>query len=273
MKTLKNHTILYDAECPMCRMYTKAFTSVGMLDKTGAQPYQQMPTAICTFVDQKRAVNEIALVDNHTGQVSYGIHSLFKVLGTSIPVFAPLFAFRPFIWLMTRVYAFISYNRKVIIPVALDQQNNSLQPDFRIGYRLSYLFFTWFMASFILTKYAVLLTGLVPVGGPLREYFICAGQLFFQAVVIRFVAPERTWEYLGNMMTISFAGALLLLPALVFNNFAHLPALVYTGYFVLVAGLMFLEHFRRMKLLQLGHLPTLSWLVYRLLLLVLILFI
>ena len=133
MKTLRNHTILYDAECPMCRMYTKAFTQVGMLDERGAQPYQQMPAAVCAFVDQKRAVNEIALVDHATGKVSYGIHSLFKVLGTSIPVFAPLFAFRPFIWLMTEVYAFVSYNRKVIIPVGLDAQNKQLQPDFRIG--------------------------------------------------------------------------------------------------------------------------------------------
>ncbi|MEJ2881747.1 DUF393 domain-containing protein [Pedobacter sp. GR22-6] len=273
MKTLRNHTILYDAECPMCRMYTKAFTQVGMLDERGAQPYQQMPETVCAFVDQKRAVNEIALVDHVTGQVSYGIHSLFKVLGTSIPVFAPLFAFRPFIWLMTEVYAFVSYNRKVIIPVGLDAQNKQLQPDFRVGYRLSYLLFSWFMASFILTKYAVLLTGLVPVGGHLREYFICAGQLFFQAAMIRFVARERTWEYLGNMMTISFAGALLLLPALTLSSFVQLPALVYAGYFLLVAGLMFLEHFRRMQLLQVGHLPTLSWLVYRLLILLLILFI
>jgi predicted DCC family thiol-disulfide oxidoreductase YuxK len=30
MKTLKDHVILYDAECPMCKVYTHAFTTTGM---------------------------------------------------------------------------------------------------------------------------------------------------------------------------------------------------------------------------------------------------
>lgn len=271
MKTLKNHTILYDADCPMCRMYTKAFTVVGMLDRNGAQPYQQLLTTVCPFVDQKRAINEIALVDNITGEVTYGIHSLFKVLGNSIPIFKPLFSFSPFIWVMTKVYAFISYNRKVIIPAEKTEENRLMQPDFRLDYRIAFLLINWFVASMILTKYTILLTGIVPVGGPWREYLICAGQMFFQAAIIRFVAPLRTWEYLGNMMTISFGGALILLPVLIMSNFLNLPATTYTGYFILVAGLMFLEHYRRMKLLDFGYLPTISWLIYRMLLLVVIL--
>jgi hypothetical protein len=273
MKTLKNHTILYDAECPMCKLYTSGFAKTGMLEKQGVQPYQQMPGAFCPYVDQQRAVNEIAFVDTITGEVTYGIHSLFKVLGNAIPVFKPLFALQPFVWLMTKFYAFISYNRKVIIPATVSPDSAVLQPTFKLRYRLAYLAFTWFVASYILTSYAPLLKGLMPLGGPYREYIICGGQIIWQAIMITLVAKDQKWTYLGNMMTISFAGALLLLPTIVMASYFSLPALFYAGYFLLIAGLMFLEHYRRMGLLKLGLIPTLSWVLYRITLLLIILFI
>src|ERR1700761_5494244 len=116
MKTLKDHLILYDAECPMCKVYTQAFTSTGMLDNDGRAPYQNLKGFFCPTVDRKRAVNEIALVNTKTGEVTYGIDSLFKVIGNACPIFKPLFACKPFGTAMRKLYAFISYNRKVIIP-------------------------------------------------------------------------------------------------------------------------------------------------------------
>jgi predicted DCC family thiol-disulfide oxidoreductase YuxK len=270
MKTLQNHIILYDAECPMCKLYTKAFTQMGMLAANGRASYQNMPQEACPLVDRQRAVNEIALVNTQTGEVSYGIHSLFIVFGNALPMLKPLFGFGPFVWLMRKVYAFISYNRRVIIPV-VHEQESSIQPTFRLGYRLLYLVFTWLVVAAILTKYAVLLTPLVPLGNVYREYLICGGQILFQGVVINWYAPAKRWAYLGNMMTISLAGSLLLLPALMLVKFLDVNAAVYTLYFLGVAGLMFLEHIRRAHILKLGWLLTITWMVYRLLVLLLIL--
>ncbi|RFZ84585.1 DUF393 domain-containing protein [Mucilaginibacter terrenus] len=269
MKTLNNHIILYDAECPMCQAYTKAFTRSGMLDANGRASYQQMPAEVCPVVDRQRAVNEIALVDTRTGEVSYGVESLFKVIGNSVPFLNPLFSFAPFIWIMKKVYAFISYNRRVIIPATHAQ--DGIQPSFKLGYRLFYLLFTWLLVGSILTVYAHYLTPLVPIGDPLREYYICGGQIVFQGIVISLYAPAKRWDYLGNMMTISFAGALLLLPVILVAKLLGLPALICTLCFLAVAGLMFLEHIRRTKLMQLGWLLTISWVVYRLALLAIIL--
>nr|WP_294946755.1 DCC1-like thiol-disulfide oxidoreductase family protein [uncultured Mucilaginibacter sp.] len=269
MKTLQNHLILYDADCPMCKAYTKAFTHTGMLDDRGRASYQDMPAETCPLVDRQRAVNEIALVNTQTGEVSYGVESLFKVIGNSMPVFKPIFGFAPFVWLMKKVYAFISYNRRVIIPAA--HQVTGIQPSFRLSYRLIYLVFTWLVVGSILTVYAHHLTPLVPIGDPLREYYICGGQVLFQGLVISFYAPAKRWEYLGNMMTISLAGALLLLPVLLLAKLVALTPIVCILCFLGVAGLMFLEHIRRTKLLQLGWLLTISWVVYRLLLLIVIL--
>lgn len=109
----------------------------------------------------------------------------------------------------------------------------------------------------------------IPQGGPFREYLVCGGQILFQGIVLSIYAPAKRWDYLGNMMTISLAGALLLCPIGAFRP-APLPA---AAGFMLVAGLMFFEHIRRAKLLGLGWLPTITWAVYRLLILALILYV
>ena len=269
MKTLKDHVILYDSECPMCKVYTHVFTSTGMLDKEGRAPYQDMPPFACPLVDQQRAVNEIALVNTVTGEVNYGIKSLFKVIGHSFPLFSPLFSFPPFVWLMRKVYAFISYNRKVIIP-APKTAGHALQPSFSLRHRILWLLFTVGFVGFVLTRYAGLLTGVLPKGSGYREYFIAGGQLLFQGLIVSLLARAKRWDYLGNMMTISLAGALLLLPLMAIGIVVHLSAVVAAGYFLVVAALMLLEHIRRTKLLSLGWGLTLSWVVYRVVVLLVI---
>lgn len=270
MKILKNHMILFDAECPMCRVYTQAFVKTGMLDHNGRSAYQDEAHAgTCPVYDRQRAVNEIALIDLESGEVTYGVKSLFKIIANTWPVFTPLFAFKPFIWLMSKVYAFISYNRRVIIPAA--ETGFEYQPTFKLHYRLLYLLFTWFCTGFILTTYAHLLVGLVPLGNPYREYLICGGQIIFQGAAICSFDRRNLWTYLGNMMTISFAGSLLLLIGLAVSHFFQFGPAVYTLYFMAVAGLMFLEHIRRTQLLGLGWVLTITWVTYRIVLLLLIL--
>jgi predicted DCC family thiol-disulfide oxidoreductase YuxK len=271
MKTLVDHTILYDAECPMCNLYTKAFVQTGLLDNNGRAPYQQLQPQTCPMVNRQRAVNEIALIDNKTGEVTYGIKSLFKILGNAMPVFKPLFGFAPFIWLMSKVYAFISYKSRVIIPPAGD--GLAFKPTFKLRYRVAYLIFTWAATSYILTHYAILLAGIMPVGSLYRECLICGGQIFFQGIIISLVAADKRWDYLGNMMTISFAGSLLLLPVVLLANVLGQHPVIYAGYFMVVAGLMFLEHIRRSKILNLGWVMTITWAIYRAAILAAILFI
>jgi hypothetical protein len=227
-----------------------------------------MPENICPLVDRQRAANEIALVNTENGEVTYGIQSLFKIIAHAMPFFKPLFLFGPFVYLMRKFYAFISYNRKVIIPAAVKE--NTVQPSFKIQYRLAYLLFTWLVTAYILTAYAHLLTDFVPLGSQYREYLICGGQMFFQGIIITFYKKEKLWDYLGNMMTISFAGALLLLPVLVLAKYLNIHPLFFILYFLMVAGLMFLEHLRRSKLLQLGWVMSITWALYRLIVLGLI---
>lgn len=255
----------------MCSVYTKAFVKSGMLDHNGRSAYQTMPMDTCPVYDRQRAVNEIALINIKSGEVTYGIKSLFKIIGNACPVFAPLFAFKPFVWLMSKFYAFISYNRRVIIPPTKEDASFAYKPDFKLHYRIAFLLFTWFCTGFILTAYAHLLTPLVPLGNAYREYMICGGQIIFQGLMISAFSRNQVWSYLGNMMTISFGGSLLLLIPLALSYWVTLGPVIYTLCFMGVAGLMFLEHIRRTKLLHLGWVMTITWVTYRIILLVLIL--
>jgi len=270
MKTLKDHVVLFDGECPMCRTYTLAFVKTGMLDTDGRVDYQNGMDVVCPVIDKQRAVDEIALVDLKSGEVTYGIKSLFKILANACPVFGPLFSFRPFAWLMSKVYAFISYNRRVIIPAPESSDGYVYQPSFKLHYRLAYLLLTWFCTGYILTAYTHFLAGVIPLGGAYREYLICGGQMIFQGIIIIAFAREKLWAYLGNMMTISFAGSLLLLVPVVLSNWIKFSLIFYPEYFMATAGLMFLEHIRRTKLLELGWILTFTWVLYRVLLLGLI---
>ncbi len=260
--------ILFDAECPICKVYTRALVSTGVLNMDERAAYQNIAQETCPMLDRQRAVNEIALIDQTTGEVSYGINSLFKVLAVAIPVLKPLLQFSPFVWLMSKVYAFISYNRRVIAPVADAQYH--LQPTFRLDYRMAYLLFTWAITSYILTAYVHLMYGLLPQGNTYREYLICGGQVFFQSVIVTILAKDKLWAYLGNMMTISFAGAMLLLPGITIAAYFSLNPIWYVLYFLAVAGLMFLEHIRRVRILKLGWTLTISWALYRLMVLLFI---
>jgi hypothetical protein len=226
MKTLKNHIILYDAECPMCNLYTHAFTTTGMLDPTGRAPYQNIPDFACPLIDRQRAVNEIALIDKTTGEVRYGIDSLFAIIGTSFPIFKPLFASKAFHWTMRKLYAFISYNRKVIIP-APKGDTHTIQPSFKLHYRIAWLLFTTLIASLILGHNTPLL--LIP------------------ALVAIPLATKRRWDYLGNLATVNLAGALLLWPMLALTP--RIPKPIPATYVLLIATLMLGELIRRTRLI------------------------
>lgn len=270
MKTLKNHLILFDEECPMCRMYTSAFVSTGLLEKEGRAAYQELPAQACPMVDRQRAANEIALINQETGEVSYGIESLFKIFALVLPFFGPLFRFKPFVWVMSKVYAFIAYNRRVIVPPVKDEAYQ-FQPTFKLHYRIAYLLFTWLVTAYVLSHYTGLMKGLLPAGHAYREYFICGGQIIFQGIVITLLDKKKTWAYLGNMMTISFAGALLLLPAMLLAIWFEPGPLFYPGWFMGVAGLMFLEHIRRSSFLKIGWTLSSTWVLYRIAVLLILL--
>lgn len=265
MKTLKNHTILFDAECPMCRVISKGLVKSGLSSEEASTAYQQYPEATCPMLDRQRAANEIALIDHETGEVSYGVESLFKLLAASYPRLRLLFSFAPFIWLMSKVYAFIAFNRRVIVPPPDKADRFSLQPTFRLDYRLAYLVITWLVAVSIFSAYTQLPGIRFFSEGSYSPFIVLAGLPLFQGVLFGFIDKDKVWSYLGNLMTVLAGASVLLLPVLLLARWINMAPLFYQLYIAFVLILMFLEHQRRSYSLKMGLKPTLTGTLYMLL--------
>lgn len=267
MKTLKNHTLIYDNECPMCTIYSKGFTKYGMLDENGREAFTEISVRNKKLVDFNRAKNEIALVDHDNNTVTYGSDSLLLIIGSSFPVLERIARIPPLYGFFKKVYSFVSYNRKQIIPSEKESTEQSCIPDFNLKYRLAYIAFVALFSAYVLSIYS---------GKPdvnltpdfVRELAVCLGQIFWQTLFLKRYLKDKLWDYLGNMMTVSLMGTLLLIPALLIA----LPPVFYLVYFGIVVFIMLLEHMRRCGILKLSYFPTISWILFRLVALAIIIF-
>jgi hypothetical protein len=270
MKTLANQTLLYDDTCPLCSVYTTGFIKTGMLDANGRKPYAQLTNNEMLFVNVQRAATEIALIDNHNKTVTYGIDSLLIVIGNSFPIIEKIGTFTPIHYMIKKLYSFVSYNRKVIIP---NKKSNALlqcTPNFRYSYRIAYIIFATLVTAVVLYNYSGLITTL-PAGSFNRELLLAAGQIVFQGMFFIKKDSKAALNYFGNLITVSLMGSLLLLPMLLLSHYVALHQTIILGWFGLTAAIMFIEHYRRIKILELPHYLCLTWVLYRIIALALIL--
>jgi predicted DCC family thiol-disulfide oxidoreductase YuxK len=268
MNTLQNHVVLYDKDCPLCNLYTSAFIKTNMLDENGRQDFSTMNSGLYPTMDYTRSKDEIALVNTNTGKITYGIDSLFKILSNAFPLLRIPFQSKFFRVAMSKLYSFVSYNRKVIAPASQFELPGSCTPSYNLKYRWAYIIVSWIFTSIILNLFAVRLHDVIPSTSFFREWLICGGQIVFQSIAVFFMRREKLVHYLGNMMTVSNIGALLLLPVLWFET-TH--SIFYLSWFIAIVSFMLYEHNRRAKILSLSVWVSVSWVVYRLIVVLLIL--
>lgn len=264
MKTLTNFQLLYDGECPMCAHYADKFVRDGVLTNSAKTPYG---TCEVKGLDTNRARNEIALVDNTSGDILYGLASWQYLLSIRYPAFKTCFYSKVAEIIGQRLYRFISYNRKVIAIGKQFESKTGCTPDFNLKYRLLYILLACTLTVLILQPFSQLLHNYVPTIGIEREWLICFGQLVFQFPVVTAIHRERLVHYWGNLMTVSLIGSLLLLPVFLINTWITIPSILILGYFGSVVLAMLIMHMHRCKVLELGIVPTITWIIYRLLIL------
>jgi hypothetical protein len=216
-------------------------------------------------------------VNRETGEVKYGLDSLLMVLGNRFRWLGAIAGTQPLKFFIQKFYNFISYNRKVIMPAPPKASGMyDCTPTFKLKYRLAYIMVVWLLTSLTLVEYSQLLRVFIPATDFFREFLICGGQVVFQTVSVGLVAwaqrremnGQKLMDYLGNMMTVSMFGAILLLPALLIGNLiSGIHAVAFLVYFMAVVFVMLYEHARRMEILGLGWWPSMSWVLYRILVL------
>ncbi len=244
MKTLENQTLLYDEDCPLCLVYTSGFIKAGMLDKNGKKPYCQLSDEEQNFIDVKRASNEIALVDNENKTVIYGIDSLLKVIGFSFPWMEKIGNLKPIKFFLKKIYSFISYNRKVIIPSKIKKEIKlQCVPNFNYKYRILYILFAIVTSSLLINKF--------------DDNFIFSKTLLFttvlfliQNILILKFSREIVINYLGNFATSILLGSFLLLPIIILKSFLNLPETIYQIYFYFIISITIIDIIRRIKIIK-----------------------
>ncbi len=130
--------MIYDADCPACKVYTKGFVQLGWLDPEARQSNRTcQDKGIMHRLDHERARHELPLVDLEGPEVRYGVDAMLTVIGFRFPGFAR-FVERTFLYGWTkRLYAFFSYNRRVVFPAEPERwQLLDFAPRFHMRYRL-----------------------------------------------------------------------------------------------------------------------------------------
>lgn len=272
MKPLKNHTLLYDTQCPLCAAYTRGFIRAGVLDPSGRTPYDDGIELYCATVDPVRARNEIALVNTNDGSVMYGLDSLRYIIGHQSALLKKWLNCELLLMVLRQLYAFISFNRKVIAPVP-QVATSSCVPEFHIGYRLAYLLFASLLVSF--TWFRSLSYMHLPYLQP-QAWQVCCfflGQLGFQAILLGATRYTRKpiFDYLGHLSTSTLVGSFALIPAGILSIANPVfPTLLYSCC-LLAALLSLFVHQKRTRRSKAPYWLTFSLLIYDGLTLILIL--
>ena len=141
--------IIYDGSCPMCRLYTKGMIAADCNSSlTRLSSEEVVQETVLNRLDRQRARHEIPLVDLDGGETLYGIDTWTYVFGRRSHSIEKLLSFRWLRVILQKLYAFISYNRRIIITSAPGRwQLLDLQPDFRLGYRLAFILLVFGLVS------------------------------------------------------------------------------------------------------------------------------
>jgi predicted DCC family thiol-disulfide oxidoreductase YuxK len=267
---LENVSLIYDDDCPLCKVYTQLFVTNKLLRKEGRVRFQDLNETNYSNLDIVRAKNEIALYNHDSDEVLYGVDSLIQLLAKKWKWVQVFQKYRFLNFLINKLYFFISYNRKIIAP---DNKPicDSCLPTVNYGYRALYILFCGVTTSFTLFYFAKQVQTPLIIESIGFEFVVAFLQIPFQLIVISLLRYDTTqiWDYVGNLMTVSLMGSLALIPLfLIPNTFTF----VYLAYFGAVALFMLIEHARRMKLLGFNKVLSFTWIAYRLFVLLYILF-
>ncbi|WP_375444912.1 hypothetical protein [uncultured Fibrella sp.] len=249
-----NKVLIYDADCPLCRAYTKGLVVAGALPANARKPSTSVTSeAQIKQLDSVRRRHEIPLLDLETGETRYGVDAVLTILGESWPRFARFVRETVLFDLARRFYAFISYNRRIIFPVPAERWHiMDLTPDFSAAYRLVFL---------LLLYTALLVSHLAAVAHPdPLALAMLVGQIgVAQVYIVRHSTQTRlanSLDYMGHLgMSLLLGGFVNAVGAAL-----NVPELLLVG-----NAIMVWQHITRLRVMQLPDYLNLPFVAFALL--------
>ncbi len=139
-------------------------------------------------------------------------------------------------------------------------------------YQWVYIIIATILSTVVLFYYAKVLPELIPNDNLIKEMVMCSGQIIWQGAIIVIFVKRKINLYLSHMITVSLLGSLALIPMILIYQKEQISIEIRILSFLFVVCLMIYEHARRVKLLKLPSYLTITWVVYRVLWLPVLLF-
>lgn len=152
----------------------------------------------------------------------------------------------------------------------------------QIGFYLKHTKVTWLVAYYIfciaisafsLNHFAKIIDGVLTIEYNYQfELCMVLGQVFFQWLIILKAPWEERFTYLFCVLSVSMIGSILLLPLIVLNAYWQIELMWAVIYFFSIVLVMFFVHRSLIKKVNLAWYLTYTWVLYRVLLLVYIIY-
>ena len=264
---LKDKVIVYDDNCPMCRMYTHQFIKRGILPQGNRLAYSDLHGPLSDQIDHKRYKLEIALVDRSGGQTMYGVDGLFYILGHRWPVLNGIFEQQWFYNKVKSLYRFISYNRKIIAPFKLNPDAPDCTPPFHFRYRLQLIILGVVMATLFTAIFGVAVHNIMPgssyLGIMAKMILICGSGWFLQIMGALFFMKKDAINYIAHLAVIMMMGSFILLTALAGMYLLQLVGLPAIWQPIIAVSFSFMlmldQHRSRIAVMKKSQRWTLAW--------------
>lgn len=138
--------------------------------------------------------------------------------------------------------------------------------------QVAVMFISISITAYTLSRFALLVQSLLAIPYDWKlEAAIVIGQLVFQLPFIFNRQRNEIFEYYYNMLLVSLIGSILLLPIIAYNVFHPLSQEWNIIYFFTVVTILFFEHLRRVRKLELPKYLCITWALYRFIILFFIL--
>lgn len=266
MKPLYNKAIIYDDQCPACKLYTTGFVKWGLLEQNKRIPFTEViASEKISQLDLQRAKHQIPLIDLKGGETLYGLDALVFLLTQKTPFLKVLLNLRPIYAFFSGLYNIISYNRRIIIPAHTPASGFDCAPDFSLRYRLYFIALAVGIASVITYAFGTSLTHfpLSAIDG--MDMLCIAGTGWVVQILLTLCMPlpfqpRQRINYIAHLGVIMVMGVLILLPGICLSALtAYQYPLIPTISVLISSGTMLWQHISRVHHLQLGQSWTISW--------------
>jgi len=265
---LPKYLLLYDEDCPVCKLYARFFAYLGILPKESFLPWHRGIEMPELNFDHKLSMDKIALIDTESNTNLYGVDSILEVISLKTKWIKTIGKTTIIYFLLTKLYDFIALNRKII--AAIDCSDRCpCNPRKGYSQRIVLVLISAFVVNYATSIYFSENLKAYFIGNKAYgDYLFFFGQIGFQFIAFKILKEKDFYNYAGHVSFVSFLGAVLLL---VFHF--GLQFIQYIGMEIdmlnplcygIVFSFMFYEHSRRLSIEKMTQWLSLTWFIYRL---------